>query len=151
MIDGTGDAKAFTHEIRTSNFITTITQENSRDTFKMKDFTLVKVQGTKIGSYLFEDGLSGSVESTVFPGLLTVSIFDEVTGDRGDEHPQQGEFDILAQGLEQVRVVLGDFQVFLDVDYNGDSTGNGRFDADYAIDTIWADLLNRDFLKPVEE
>jgi|GEM_PF-4149053 len=151
MIDGTGDSKAFTHEIRDSNFTTTIKQENSIGIFKMGDFTIAKVQGSKTGSYLFDTKLSGSVESAVFPGLLTVSIFDEVIGERGDEHPQKGEFDILAQGLEQVRVVVEENLMLLDVDYNGDSTGNGRFDPDYAINTNWNDLLNRDFLKPVEE
>jgi len=151
MIDGTGDSKIFTHEIRDSNFTTTIKQGNSSETFKMEGFTIVKIQGAKTGSYSFDSRVGGSIESAVFPGLLTMSVFNEVAGERGDEHPQIGEIDILAQGLEQVRVVVEDINILLDVDYNGDSTGNGRFDADYAINTNWDDLLNRDFLKPVEE
>jgi len=148
LFEGTKDFRSFVHEIRDSDYTTTIKQEGSVETFNMEGYSIAKFQGPQLDTYVFDLRLGGSISSSVFPGLLTVSLNEKVIGYSESKYPFAGDFEIFGQGFEKIKVVLSDSTLGLQVDYNGDSTGNQRSDIDFSFNVSWDDLFNRDFIKP---
>ncbi|MFT7371968.1 MAG: hypothetical protein ACI9T9_000647 [Oleiphilaceae bacterium] len=148
MIEGTEDNIRFGREVRNSSFTTTVSQENRIEVYHMNDFSISYIQGSEFGSYTFDTVLGGSISSSAFPGLLTVLQSKIITGQDGNDRPNSGELTILGQGLERIYATFKDFTVFLEIDFNGDSTGNESSDVDSIIEPSWDDLVNRDFIQP---
>jgi len=150
LVQGTSDYVSFSREIRNSSFTTTVEQETSVEVYTMNDFSISYVQGVEFGSYAFDSSNGGSISSSAFPGKLEVLQTTTVYGQAGTDHPTDGQFVILGQGLERIFITLKEFTVFLGIDYNGDTTGNNASDVDFNIEPNWDDLINRDFIQPEE-
>jgi len=148
LFEGTKDFKSFVHEIRDSDYTTTIKQEGSVETFSMESYSIAKIQGSQLDVYAFDTQSSGNISSSVFPGLLTVSLKEKVIGYLESKYPFDGTIEIFGQGLEKINVILSDSTLDLQVDFNGDSTGNQRSDIDFSFTVGWGDLVSRDFIKP---
>jgi len=151
LVNGTNEHNSFVNEIRDSSFTTTVKQEESVELFEMGNYSIARVQDLQSGPYVFDMRLDGNISSSSFPGLLTVTLTNKLVGLSGNDHPSEGAFSIFAQGLEQISILIEGLTVHLFIDYNGDTTGNGRTDADFGLDTSWEDLLNRDFIQPDPE
>ena len=127
MVEGTDDYLNFVREINDSSYTATISQENSTETYTLKDFSTSYIKNAEHGGYSFEaDMFGGTISSTTFPGQLDVSQSSSVYGQDGNDRPVGGQLDIFGQGLERVTAIFKEFTIFLSVENKGESNGNNR-------------------------
>tara|TARA_R110002072_G_scaffold45422_7_gene126396 strand:+ start:25278 stop:26750 length:1473 start_codon:yes stop_codon:yes gene_type:complete len=129
-----------------SNFKTTVVQENSTQIYTMKDFSVQK--GVNLANNSYAYNIQGLVSNTdMLGGQIGIITISTLYGSFDSNFPSSGTFELQGQGLERVDLVLDNAKISLQVDFNGDSTGNGFADIDYTINTNWVDLFERNFIE----
>jgi len=134
--------KRLDNSILDSSFDIKVKQNNANASYRMRSFTVLNMIDSETGVYKLD--VSGRIKSDDLFGTveLTGSF---VTGHMAEEHPDAGFVMILGKGLEQILVTIQAFQIGLDIDFNGDTTGDAAPDFDAGILTTWDALLERDF------
>jgi len=145
LFSGTEDLNRFTTEIRESTFSTTVQQGNLAEQFLMTDYTVTETFDTVTGSYNMV--FDGDISSEAIFGTTSVSLLPSspLLGNYSEDYPNSGILSILGRGLEQILITSTDLRLTIAVDFDGDSTGNGRSDSDEFINTSWSDLIDREF------
>lgn len=127
-----------------SDFKTIVTQGSVTDIYTMKDYRVEKQVNLANNSYAYEfDGFVSN--SSVLDGNLQLTTFDKLYGSSLNQYPDTGRLQVLAKGLESMIVTASNLSIALQVDFNGDSTGNGLGDSDITINSTWSELFARDF------
>lgn len=128
-----------------SDFTTTVRQGNSTEVFTMKDYSVQRGLSLSSNSYAYEfDGLVSN--SAIFGGVVQMSsTAGQLLGTLDNTYPHKGSITIAGKGLEQIFVFPSYLNVQIQVDYDGDSTGNGIGDVDDVIYTTWNKLFEREF------
>lgn len=144
LFDAQENENIVKHSLINSNFKTTVKQGNSTETFTMKDYRVEKTVSVpnKTYSYEFEGLISNS---NVIGGQIQLTNTNKLLGSSYNDYPSAGAFEFKAQGLERVVIIPNNLRAQLQVDYNGDSTGNSLSDFDIYIDTMWVELFAREF------
>ena len=129
-----------------SDFTTTVVQGNSRQTYTMKDYRVEKAINFANNTYAYE--FEGLVSNTdVLDGVIGLTTVGKLYGSLGSDFPSSGIFELQGKGLERINLIPDNARLVLQVDFNGDSTGNGFADIDTFINTNWVDLFERNFIE----
>ncbi len=144
LLDAQETSNRVTQAFIDSSFQTTVRQGKATSYFNMKNYRAEKAANisNKTYSYQFEGFISNS---NIFGGQIELTKTLKISGSSQNNYPHLGSFELKGQGLERVRLVPTNLKVELQVDFNGDSTGNGFSDLDIVIPTTWAELFARDF------
>lgn len=127
-----------------SNFQTIVRQGKIEETFSMKDYRVEKAVNLTNNSYAYEfEGLISN--SGVLKGQLELTTFGKLLGNLVSNYPYAGTLEIKAKGLERIVMRPNNLDLRLQVDYDGDSSGNGFSDFDIDIFTTWSELFAREF------
>lgn len=127
-----------------SNFTTLVKQGNMTEVFTMKSYSVEKALSLTKHSYAYEfDGLVSN--TNVFGGVIQLGTPVNLLGSMSNDYPHTGNLEIKAKGLEQINLLPNYLKLDIQVDYNGDSSGNGFGDIDSIIYTTWEKLFTRDF------
>lgn len=143
LFEAQQSVKRVNQEIVNSNFQTRVIQGNLEQAFSMIDYRVQKAVNFANNSYayLFE----GSVSSPALGGRVELTSLGKLFGNFADPYPFSGSFEVKGRGLERVNLIVTNLNVRIQIDFDGDSTGNGFSDIDVFIDTTWADLFARNF------
>lgn len=130
-------------EIINSNFKTRVEQGNLKQNFTMSNYRVQRALrfDNRSYSYLFQ----GLVNSPALGGTAEITNLGKLFGNFDDAYPSSGSLEIKGRGLERILLRVDQQNLELQIDVNGDSTGNGFSDFDARVDTRWADLYARDF------
>ena len=130
-----------------SNFFTKVKQGNLESNFEMLNATLAKSNDIVSGAYSTQ-ALGDIISSSLF-GRMSLATSKPFEGQIGITYPTLGVLTASGVGLERIVINSLDEKMRLDIDYNGDASGNGFSDIDDRIFTTWADLFDHKFLKAI--
>lgn len=144
LLDSQQSANRYNRSLVNSNFTTTVTQGFTTEVYSMKDYSVEQAVNKTDGTYSYE--FNGFVSNAnLLKGKVSLTTFGRLMGDFGSTYPRAGTLEMKAKGLERIVLNPDNLKITLQVDYNGDSTGNGFGDFDIFINTTWPELFSREF------
>jgi hypothetical protein len=131
-------------EIIDSSFQTRVKQGNLEQSFQMSEYRVQKALQRENNSYTYL--FTGFISSPTFNGKLELTSAGKLVGYVDDDYPSSGSLEIKGRDLERILLRVNGLHLEFQVDFNGDSTGNGFSDFDVRIDNRWPELLEREFV-----